>query len=702
MDFSFRDDCMGAFRLNDCFFDAFRDRAAPFARQLNDGGLGEFVYYRTYSRRLPSGDRERWADTIRRVVEGCFEMQREHCRINDIAWERTSAGVAAERMFELAFEMRFTPPGRGLWAMGTPLVHERKMHAALCNCYFTSTAPVAYGGRPAKPYGFLMDMCMLGGGVGFDTLGADVELSTPSNDRAIDFVVDDTRQGWVDSVEALLSSYMERGAVALRFDYSCIRPAGAPLKTFGGVSAGPEPLRQLHESMRERLRTLGERVGVRGVVDLMNMIGRCVVAGNVRRSSEIAFGAIDDDEFLDLKDYAKNPDRAAYGWCSNNSVVASPTLSADDYLPVTRRMHRNGEPGVVWLENARRNGRMVDAPDAVDCDVGGTNPCGEIALTSGEACNLAEVFLARCATIDEFCEAVRFATMYATTVSLGDLHWPESRAAIARKRRIGVSVTGVAQFLDREPDERVLVRWLKAGYAEARRINAHLAAHFGVPMAVRVTTVKPSGTISLLGASTPGIHYPESRYYVRRVRVPADSEFVPVLRDAGIPVEPDVCDSAGRVVAEFAVDSGVGRSLDDLGVREQMRMAALMQAYWSDNAVSCTVSFDPEANRPETLAHLLAEYQTHLKGITFLPRAASTAAYAQMPYEAIDEAEYRRRRAAVRRPDYSRVLRHGILSASRTTPGEDCGDDAETNSVVGDALPESERGCDGDRCVFQR
>jgi len=265
-----------------------------------------------------------------------------------------------------------------------------------------------------------------------------------------------------------------------------------------------------------------------------------------------------------------------------------------------------------------------------------------------------------------------------------------------------VSVTGVAQFLVREPDERVLVRWLSAGYGEARRINEHMAAHFGISAAVRVTTVKPSGTISLLGGSTPGIHYPEARYYVRRVRVPADSEFVPVLRDAGVPIEPDVCDPEGRVVAEFAVDSGVGRSLDDLGAREQMRLAALMQAYWSDNAVSCTVSFDPGRERPETLARLLAEYQTHLKGITFLPRAKTGGAYAQMPYEAIDEVEYRRRRAAVRhRPDYSRVIRSGLVRSMSRSPGEDCGD-ADENAIVVDALPESERGCDGDRCVFHR
>lgn len=708
------------FHLDDSFFDKFSKLSAPFGNfdidgNTNDSGLGEFVYYRTYSRKINgSGRRERWHDTVRRVVEGCFEMQRVHCLTKNIPWDPVNANQLAERMFELIFNMKFTPPGRGLWAMGTPLVHERKMHAALYNCYFTSTSPDAYGGQPTEPYCFLMDMCMLGGGVGFDTLGSTVQIYKPEESKKWVYSIEDTREGWVDSLRILLTSYMHPNRSVVEFDYSKIREAGVPLKTFGGISAGPAPLQKLHDQLRVILdKLVGGELGVRGVVDIMNLEGQCVVSGNVRRSSEIAFGNIFDKTFRNLKNYSKNPDRMSYGWCSNNSVIAPTNLRAKDYLSVAKRLHQNGEPGIVWLENGQRRGRMIDPPDTIDSDVGGTNPCGEIVLTSNEACNLVEVYLSRCGDIDEFIEAVTFATMYATTVSLGELHWEESRKIMSKKRRIGVSVTGVAQFLTREPDERVLVRWLKAGYAKARSINNELALHFGVTPAVRVTTVKPSGTISLLGGSTPGIHYPESKFYIRRVRVPANSEFLPVLREAGIPIEPDVCNPAISMVAEFVVNAGVNRSVSDLRMVEQLRLASLMQTYWSDNAVSCTISFDPDIERPETIAHLLEEYQLKLKGAAFLPRASgggSCRAYAQLPYEEISEEEYKRRCLTIRRPDYSSLLGQFKSTTTLTTslsnlsvPGEDCrdSDNKDDNNNVDDTLPESEHGCDGDRCLLQ-
>jgi ribonucleoside-triphosphate reductase len=166
---------------------------------------------------------------------------------------------------------------------------------------------------------------MLGVGVGFDTVGkGSLVIQRPLEVGESDpVIIDDSREGWVESLRLKLDSYLKPGRPAVRFDYSKIRPAGNPLKTFGGKSAGPAVIKSLHISLDA---LLGPRVGAsitsRDIVDIMNIIGANVISGAVRRSAEIAFGAHDDTEFINLKNYKLNPERAAFGWTSNNSIFA--------------------------------------------------------------------------------------------------------------------------------------------------------------------------------------------------------------------------------------------------------------------------------------------------------------------------------------------------------------------------------------------
>ena len=174
--------------------------------------------------------------------------------------------------------------------MGTPVIHKKNLSAALNNCAFVSTEELS--ANPIRPFEFLMDASMLGVGVGFDTKGHDlVQVMCPKEEKIV-YRIEDSREGWVNSVSLLLKAYFGVNGERqndVEFDYSAIRPEGEPLKTFGGVSSGPRPLRELHESIRKVLdNRVGKTLDSTSIVDLFDLIGKCVVSGNVRRSAEIA------------------------------------------------------------------------------------------------------------------------------------------------------------------------------------------------------------------------------------------------------------------------------------------------------------------------------------------------------------------------------------------------------------------------------
>ena len=562
-------------------------------------------------------------------------MQMNWINQHQLGWNPWQAQKSAQDMYDRIFNMKFLPPGRGLWAMGTPITEEKNLYAALNNCAFVSTKTLKED--YSKPFCFLMDASMLGVGVGFDTKGADEIIVKGVNvDRGEEvFKIPDTREGWVESLRLLLESYFH-GTAPIEFDYTKIRSAGKPIKGFGGVSSGHEPLKEVHESIRKVLDdNSGEPISTTTIVDIMNLIGKCVVAGNVRRTAEIVFGDPNSEEYLDLKNYKVNPHRDQYGWTSNNSVFAELGM---DYTDICKRIIDNGEPGLAWLENMRSHSRMKNGADNKDHRVAGGNPCLEQSLESYELCCLVETFPNNHDSFEDYQRTLKYAYLYAKTVTLGKTHWSDTNRVMLRNRRIGCSVSGVAQFITRRGMEE-LRKWLEMGYKTIQDWDCIYSDWFAIPKSIKTTSVKPSGTVSLLAGATPGLHYPESRFYIRRIRLSKQSDLIGPLKRAGYKLEPAFGSEDSTMVVEIPVDVGEGiRTAKELSIWEQFSLAAFMQRHWADNQVSCTATFDPEIEGDQ-LSHVLNYFQYRLKGISLLPRA-NGGAYKQMPYESIDEKTY--------------------------------------------------------------
>ena len=968
-----------SFRLLPDFIDKYKEAEPPFGfRDAGGNSLGEITFIRTYSRVKDDGTKEKWWEVCERVINGMYTIQKDWAKNNKLPWNDNKAQTSAKEAFDRMFNLKWTPPGRGLWVTGTKLIHERNIVAGLYNCSFISTGDMEHR-DPGAVFAWVMDALMLGVGVGFDTRGEakGIRIGVREDSDEV-YQIPDTREGWAESIRLLLNSYL-RTNKKIEFDYSLIRPYGEPIKGFGGTASGPEPLIKVHRQIEHILDNRpGEVFDARAIVDMVNLIGTCVVAGNVRRSATIALGKQGDNYFIELKNYEKYPERAEWGWMClpddtwvhtldgpkqiksliNTEFVAmvngqpystesvgffstgtrdvyrvstkqgysvdatdnhpiltedgfvsvadlnvgdkiviadqtfmtwgaddnsfakgyvigsiwgdgwitgnrayiclygdeattnrlneleqyaklvgaqgafqSPTsqnehrlaskvlfsvaasygfsnkgkrISAEiesessefyrgflraafdadgtvakyrsgahggqvilsqsnyqdlqaiqrmllrlgiystireasskfgygnkkqpytlavsarsldlyvehigfshegkarrlkeilsarkivrdiektyyatidsiewvserevydvtinekhmfdangilvhnsnntvvidepgyDYADAAQRIADNGEPGFLFLNTMQQYGRLKDAPDNKDWRVLGTNPCAEISLESRELCNLVEIHLNRHDSIEDYLRTIKFAYLYAKSITLLPTHWPETNAVIQRNRRIGTSMTGIAGFVDKHglPEFRT---WADNGYDEIQKYDKKYSEWLGIRESIRTTTVKPSGSVSLLSGATPGVHWPSGgKYYLRAIRFANSDPMLTLFKMAWYRVEPDQY-SDNTSVVYFPVKTDMDRSEKDVSIYEKIHLAAEAQNYWSDNSVSVTVTFDPETERDD-IARVLKMYEGNLKTVSFLPM--SNEVYPQMPYTEITEKEY--------------------------------------------------------------
>lgn len=635
---------MFSFKLSEDFIAPYRSKQAPFGyRDAGGNSVGEVTYLRTYSRKKEDGTKEQWYEVCERVVNGIYSVQKDHCRANRLPWSDAKAAASAKEMYDRLFNLKWTPAGRGLFIMGTPLVNVQRNSAALQNCAFVSTLEMTKQ-NPAAPFAFLMEASMLGVGVGFDQKGADkgFTIYTPKAALPEPIVIPDTREGWVESTVTVINAFLKPDQPLPWFDYSAIRPAGEPIRTFGGTAAGPDPLIKLHNHIFNLFNTRGGTQLTRiDIADLGNMIGVCVVSGNVRRSAELLIGSIDDPDFLNLKNAEAFPERNSYdpenpgwAWLSNNSVEVS---VGQDLSSIVDGIARNGEPGVIWMDVARKYGRLADPANNKDWRLAGFNPCVEQGLESRELCNLVETYLNRHESLEDYKRTLKFAYLYAKTVTLLPTHWEETNSIMLRNRRIGTSMSGIANFADNHglPELR---KWMDEGYHTVQSYDRTYSEWLGIRESIKMTTVKPSGTVSILAGESPGAHWaPGGKHFLRAIRFSNLDPMLALFRMAQYTVEPASESPDTTSVVYFPIKSDAKRAERDVTVFEKISLAATAQEWWSDNSVSVTVTFDPETEK-QHIGTVLHMYDGKLKSVSFLP--SGNTVYPQQPYTSISEEQY--------------------------------------------------------------
>jgi ribonucleoside-triphosphate reductase len=647
----------------------FKERLINKPVKWGYGGLSEFTFYRTYSRKKPNGTMETWADCVIRVIEGMFSILKTHAITSHLPWNEKRAHKLAEEAAERLHCFKWTPPGRGLWMMGTDYLWE-KGAMALYNCAFVSTENI--DSDLSKPFAFVMDTMMQGVGCGYDTDGADkILVHTPQGEPEL-IKVEDTREGWVELISCLIDSYLEEGSLPVTYDVSLVRPYGTDIKGFGGVASGPEPLIQGYNGIKEILsKRDGNLLTSSDIVSIMGIIGKIVVAGNVRRSALLALGKPEDKEYVTLKNWDKNPvgmginapeeleevnpeDYAAYNsfttswddksliakkyatetwswkfggylWASNNSLYA---VSGMDYTPYVDSIAQNGEPGFFWLHTAKNYGRLKDGIKTDDTLVKGLNPCAEIQLESYETCNLNENYPANHEDYWDFQRTLKFSYLYSKAVTLLATNWKDTNSVINRNRRIGCSMSGIQEAFVKFGRKETL-DWMDQAYDYLTYLDKKYSDWLGVPRSIRKTTVKPSGTVSLLAGALPGIHHTESTSYYRLVRIASNSPIVKILREAGYKIEPAASDPTRTLVVYFPVVTDEKLSSKaNVSIWRQFKDEADVQRVWADNAVSITVTFNK--SEISQIADCLSAFDSELKSVSLLPY--SEHGYVQAPY----------------------------------------------------------------------
>ena len=583
-------------------------------------GLGEMVFARTYSRMQEDGSKEQWADTVLRVVNGA----------QSIGSKLTADEM--EALFGYMMSLQGSVSGRGLWQFGTPLV-DLVGGGSLLNC---SVVPI-------HDFPALMDMLMLGTGVGYSVERQYVyemprikELDKPITEEYrfdADLIVPDKREGWSDLLQRILNAYFVTGK---GFTYSTIvlRSAGAPLKTFGGTSSGPQVL---IDGISDIIKVIEARVGKKlrsiDALDIANIIGRVVVAGNARRSAQLALGDPDDHLYAKAKNWASGN---IPSWRGNANV----SIAVDSYAEIPAWYWKSGWDGsgeIHGLLNvglARTMGRVGEP--APDKKVVTTNPCGEIFLEPYETCNLATLFLPNIKTYKEFTEISRVLYKVQKATALYPHQNPHTQAVQRRNLRLGQSITGIAQSSPEQLD------WMSDAYDELKSFDVQWSKEIGVKPSIKLTAIQPSGTLSLLPGVTPGVHAAQARHYIRRVRFGADDPLVEVARKRGYAVVPernqDGTENHLQSVVEFpasAPDNAI--LMADMTAVRQLELVARVQSEWADNAVSVTVNYRDE--EVSSIQEWLKEnYETKLKSVSFLRHFDHN--FVLPPYETIDAATY--------------------------------------------------------------
>ncbi|ASZ73933.1 ribonucleotide reductase [Gordonia phage ShayRa] len=652
------------------------------------GPTGELVYNRTYSRTKPDGSKETWPETVARVVDGNLALVDSKYQI----------GNEREDLIRMMTEFKILPAGRHLWASGV------KNAQHLFNCWVSG-----WPSDISDHFQFTFMRLMEGGGVGANYSNRYLEQYGPvqhflsveivcdpdhadyqemkdagilsdkyDSDWTGAYPIEDSREGWANALVDLIDTHYRADTVNFHrvYDVSRVRPAGAKLKTFGGVASGPKPFAEMLHKVST---ILSDRSGVKLTgIDAMSIdhaIAQCVVAGGVRRSARMAMMHWADhqiEEFINCKQESGDH------WTTNISVevdeefwkYASKDPRDEGYGTLVDQLKaetvlgalatgavRNGEPG-MWDSSYSNKGE----PNEVVC----TNPCGEITLEPWEPCNLGHINLAAFVTENgrtdhlELLRAHQLMTRFLIRATFSPVGDPKSREVLDRNRRIGVGHLGVASYLAKTgirysmAPQMHSVRGLLRELARKVDDEAIQFSHdLRIPVPVKKRTIAPTGTVAKMPGVSEGIHPIFSRYFLRRVRFNQNSDFEALAKlvNEGYEVEEDlfapntavvtiptkdtllqeVTDLYGEDNAEDLVESA-----DELSLGQLFAFQSLYQQLWADNAVSFTANVDPDRYTADDVADTMQRFAGLIKGSTIFPEAS----FPQAPYERITKAQF--------------------------------------------------------------
>lgn len=593
------------------------------------GEIGYITFKRTYARKLKEGDKssptEEFSDVIKRELHSCSKQ--------------LNVGFTKEEedlYYKTRMNLKWSVAGRFMWQMGTKTVDKLGL-PSLQNC-----AGVVVD-SPVRPFTWTFEMLMLGSGVGYNIQKENVyqlpkvkkKIKIERLDSAdADFIVADTREGWVKLLGKVLKAHFYSGE-GFTYSVQLVRSKGAPIKSFGGEASGPEELCWGIDEI-SKLINLRSNQKLRPIdcLDIMNIIGYIVVSGNVRRSAQIAVGDCDDIEFLKAKrwDLSSIPNWRAM---SNNSVVCNDINKLPKEFWDT---YEQGEPyGLINLKLSRLIGRTGET-QYPDKDVVVFNPCAEQSLNNYETCCLSEIYLPNIDTYEELINILKL-TYRVNKHSLAlSCSLKETEAIVNSNMRMGIGITGVMVC----PEEKLV--WLKDAYKFLREYDVEYSKLKKFPTSIKLTTVKPSGTLSLLPKGiTPGAHpSPAGPYYKRRIRISSNSNLIDVCKSHGYFIEPQInfdgSEDKNTMVVEFPCKVPEGTPVaSSYGWKDQLEMIKRLQSEWSDNSVSCTVYYKKEELN-DIKEYLKLNYSDNFKTLSFLLYHGH--GFKQAPYETITKEEY--------------------------------------------------------------
>ncbi len=630
--------------------------------------LGNFVYYRTYSRWLPEESRrEYWWETVRRAVE-------YNCSLVPTSREE------AERLYQNVFSLKQFLSGRTFWVGSTDVSRYYPMSNYNCSFQvidsFASFRDVFY-------------LLMVGSGVGVRILKSDVqkipkirtdvevihEAYTPmlkslrqdstslefTHNDTMKITIGDSKEGWVQSLDYYLkvlysAEYRKIKTVILNYDH--VREKGEKLKTFGGTASGHSSMKNMFTKINRVIEKAAARTSENTVklkpidcLDIANIIGENVVVGGVRRTAEIVLIDADDKECIQAKSqlYKKADGRwvidpeIAHRQMSNNSIYYQKKPTREMLHWHIQQMRYSGEPGWVNEEaGAKRRPNFQ-----------GVNPCAEILLDSKGLCNLTTInvmaFVRADGTLDHdgLMEAQRLSARAGYRMTCTDLEIPEWNSVQQRDKLLGCSLTGWQDMVNAlnytKEDQEKLLDELKA---TARKAAVEYAKELGMAEPLLITTVKPEGTLSLLPVVSSGVHFSHAPYFVRRIRISADDPLVKVCEELGYPVFPEVGqdkDNPKTKVVEFPVKAPKGRIKKDVSAIEQLEIYKMFMTHYVEH--NCSITVHVRDNEWDDVEQWVWDNWDDTVALSFL--SFDDSFYDLLPFEEISKEEYEQRVAAM-------------------------------------------------------